>query len=106
MGLYDFNINDSEPEHKKLYDVSADKGKTWKKQYLTPTEILQHKMAGYVIRSGFSDKTIALYPGMSATPVVMTISIPADRDAEEYIDEYLDGLLSDFVRYNCEWEFI
>lgn len=54
---------------------------------------------------GFSDKTIALYPGMSTTPVIITISVPMNRDAEEYIDEYLDGLLSDFVRYNCEWEF-
>lgn len=54
---------------------------------------------------GFSDQTIALYPGMSTTPVIITISVPTNRDAEEYIDEYLDGLLSDFVRYNCEWEF-
>lgn len=54
---------------------------------------------------GFSDQTIALYLGMSTTPVIITISVPMNRDAEEYIDEYLDGLLSDFVRYNCEWEF-
>lgn len=54
---------------------------------------------------GFSDQTIALYSGMSTTPVIITIGVPMNRDAEEYIDEYLDGLLSDFVRYNCEWEF-
>ena len=51
------------------------------------------------------DRKIRLYPGMSIIPVTMVISVPEDRDAEEYIDEYLDGLLSDFVRYNCEWEF-
>lgn len=51
------------------------------------------------------DRKISLYPGMSITPVTMVISVPVDRDTEEYIDEYLDGLLSDFVRYNCEWEF-
>ena len=52
-----------------------------------------------------TEKTIQLYPGTSAEPVTITIRVPNDRDAEEYIDEYLDGLLSDCVRYNCEWEF-
>lgn len=53
-----------------------------------------------------TEVTIKLYPGMSVTPVKITIQVPVERDKEEYIDEYLDGLLSDFVRYNCEWEFI
>lgn len=106
MGLFDFDINNTTPERQTLHDVSADKGETWTKQWLTPTEVLQHRMNGYVTRPSLSDKKIALYPGMSATPVIMIIGIPTDRDAEEYIDEYLDGLLSDFVRYNCEWEFI
>ena len=105
MGLFDFDINDKTPERKTLHDVSTDQGRTWTKQWLTPTEVLQYRLHGYVTRPSFSDRTIALYPGMSATPVIMTISIPVDRDQEEYIDEYLDGLLSDFVRYNCEWEF-
>lgn len=52
-----------------------------------------------------TEKTIQLYPGMSTVPVTITIRVPNDRDVEEYIDEYLDGLLSDFVRYNCVWEF-
>lgn len=52
-----------------------------------------------------TERAIQLYPGMSTEPVTITIRVPNDRDAEEYIDEYLDGLLSDFVRYNCEWEF-
>ena len=52
-----------------------------------------------------TERTIKLYPGMSVEPVMLVIMVPDDKDAEEYIDEYLDGLLSDFVRYNCEWEF-
>lgn len=106
MGLYDFDINDQTPERKTLHDVSADKGKTWTKQWLTPTEVLQHRIDGYVTRPSSYDKTIAIYPGMSGTPAIMIIGVPADRDAEEYIDEYLDGFLNDFIRYNCEWEFI
>ena len=106
MGLFNFDIAETTPERKTLHDVSADKGSTWTKQWLTPTEVLQYRLGGYVTRPSSSDKTITLYPGMSATPVIMTIAVPADRDSEEYIDEYLDGLLSDFVRYNSEWEFV
>lgn len=41
------------------------------------------------------------------TPTVtMTIDVPTDRDAEEYIDEYLDTILSEDFRLNCEWEFV
>ena len=38
-------------------------------------------------------------------PCTMIISVPDDRDVEEYIDEYLDGILSDDVRLSAEWEF-
>ena len=33
-----------------LYEVSADKGETWTKQWLTPTEALEHMMSGHVAR--------------------------------------------------------
>ena len=36
----------------------------------------------------------------------MIITVPNDRDAEEYIDELLDGIFSDEVRYNAEWDFV
>ena len=36
----------------------------------------------------------------------MTIFVPSHRKPEEYIDELLDAVLSDHLRYNCEWEFI
>lgn len=36
----------------------------------------------------------------------MEITIPAGRDAEEYIDEYLDSILNENIRFNAEWEFI
>ena len=106
MKLFDFDLNDTTPEQKTLHDVSVDNGKTWTKKWLTPTEVLQYRMDGYVTRPGSSGHKIALYPGTSATPVIMIISVPSDRDKEEYIDEYLDGLLSDFVRYDCKWEFV
>ena len=35
----------------------------------------------------------------------MEIDVPENRDPEEFIDEYLDSILSDDFRYNCEWEF-
>lgn len=36
----------------------------------------------------------------------MIISVPTDRDDEEYIDELLDGILNDEFRYNIEWDFV
>ena len=35
----------------------------------------------------------------------MAIAVPDGRDAEEYIDELLDGILKDDFRYNIEWGF-
>lgn len=52
-----------------------------------------------------SEKTILFYPGNSSIPIKITFKVPDDRDPEEYIDEYLEGLLSDFLKFNCEWEF-
>lgn len=65
-------------------------------------------MYGWCVSSflAYHDAVIKLYPGSSMIPIKMTIPVPVNRDTEEYIDEYLDGLLSDFVRYNCEWEFL
>lgn len=36
----------------------------------------------------------------------MIISIPDDRDDEEYIDELLDRILGEEFRYNIEWDFV
>lgn len=38
--------------------------------------------------------------------LIMEIEIPEKRDAEEYIDELLDGILSDEFRYNVDWDFV
>lgn len=105
MGLFDFDINDKTPEKKTLHDVSADKGETWTTQWLTPTEVLQHRTLGYVTRPHYTGREIIFTPGSSSLPVRMTIPVPKDRDAEEYIDEFLDGMLNEFLRYNSEWEF-
>lgn len=36
----------------------------------------------------------------------MIVSVPEDRDEEEYIDELLDGILSESLRYQAEWDFV
>ena len=105
MGLYDFDIHDETPEIKKLHDVSADKGRTWTTQWLTPTEILRHRMDGYITRPHYADREIVFTPGNSSVSIRMTIPVPVDRDAEEYINEYLDGMLNENLRYNSDWEF-
>lgn len=45
MPLYMMN-----DEEAILYEVSADKGKTWTKQWLTPMEALEHMMRRYAVR--------------------------------------------------------
>ena len=40
-----------------------------------------------------------------APTIIMEITIPDNRDAEEYIDELLDSMLVDEFRYNAEWDF-
>lgn len=58
MGLFDLDTNDNTPERLSLHDVSADKGKTWTTQWLTPTDILRHRMDGYVTRPHSVDSLI------------------------------------------------
>lgn len=36
---------------------------------------------------------------------IMEVPIPEGRDAEEAIDEFLDTILQEDFRYNCEWDF-
>lgn len=51
-------------------------------------------------------RTIVLKPDCFHPECKMEIAIPSGRDAEEYIDEYLDSILSENIRFNVEWEFI
>lgn len=51
-------------------------------------------------------KRIEVKPSCFAPSFIMEITIPEGRDAEEYIDELLDGILTEDFRYNCEWDFI
>lgn len=51
-------------------------------------------------------KMIWVKPSCFAQEFEMIISIPDDRDAEEYINELLDGLLNADLRYNVEWDFL
>lgn len=51
-------------------------------------------------------RTILVKLSCFAPAFEMIISIPDDRDSEEYIDEFLDSVLNDEFRYNAEWDFI
>lgn len=51
-------------------------------------------------------RTILVQPSCFAPKFEMTVLIPSDRDAEEYIDELLDGILNEDIKYNIEWEFV
>lgn len=35
---------------------------------------------------------------------IMEINVPEYRDKEEYIDEFLDGLLNEDLKFNTDWE--
>lgn len=53
-----------------------------------------------------SIKSIILSPDCFHKDVLMEIVVPEDQDAEEYIDQYLDSILNEDVKYNCEWNFV
>ena len=35
----------------------------------------------------------------------MIVTVPENYDAAKYIDELLDGILSEDIKYNVEWVF-
>ena len=37
---------------------------------------------------------------------IMEIIVPINVDAEEYIDELLESILTEEFRYNAEWNFV
>ena len=49
---------------------------------------------------------IIVTPAPSFPDIEMKIEIPKGWDAEKYIDELLDSLLEENLRYNCEWIFV
>lgn len=51
-------------------------------------------------------RTISVAPSCFLPEFEMIISIPEDRDAEGYIDELLDAILKEDLRYNAEWDFV
>ena len=51
-------------------------------------------------------RTILVRPSCLAPEFEIIISAPEDRDAEEYIDELLDSILNEDLRYNVEWDFV
>ncbi len=51
-------------------------------------------------------RTILVKPSCFAPEFEIIISIPEGRDAEEYVDELLDSILNEDLRYNVEWDFV
>ena len=51
-------------------------------------------------------RTIWVVPSTFIPEFEMIISVPDDRDAEEYIDELLDSILAEDLKYNVDWDFV
>lgn len=51
-------------------------------------------------------RTILVSPSPFDPEFEMIISIPENRDDEEYIDELLERILGEELRYNIEWDFV
>lgn len=51
-------------------------------------------------------RSILVKPSCFSPEFEMIISVPEDRNPEEYIDELLDGILSEEFKYNVEWDFV
>lgn len=51
-------------------------------------------------------RTILVKPSCFCPEFEMVIPVPNNRDSEEYIDELLDGILNDDLKYNVEWDFV
>lgn len=51
-------------------------------------------------------RTILIEQSCFVPELKMIISVPDGRDAEEYIDELLGGILRENIRYDIEWDFI
>ena len=49
---------------------------------------------------------IELQPDCFHPACIMIISVPNDWDTEEYIDQYLESILNDDMKYNAEWDFV
>ena len=56
-------------------------------------------------QDGFERRTISVRSSVFAPEFEMIIKVPDEYDAEEYIDELLDGILSEESKYNIEWDF-
>lgn len=50
-------------------------------------------------------RTIWVKPTCFAPGFELSIAVPESRDAEEYIDELLETVLREDLRYNVEWDF-
>ena len=48
--------------------------------------------------------TVILKPSRIIPSCKVTVTVPDGWDAEEYIDEYFDAILSDDLRFIAEWE--
>lgn len=57
-------------------------------------------------RNSMEQRTIVVKPSCFAPEFEMIISVPEDKDTEEYIDELLDGILNEEFRYHVEWDFV
>lgn len=63
------------------------------------------EMNEYLVVIEMEKRTIFVKPSCFSPEFEMIVSVPESRDAEEYIDELLDGILNEDLRHNVEWDF-
>ena len=51
-------------------------------------------------------RTIWVVPSTFIPEFEMIVPVPDDQDAEEYIDELLDSILAEDLKYNVDWDFV
>ena len=51
-------------------------------------------------------RTIWVVPSTFVPEFEMIVHVTDDRDAEEYIDELLDSILAEDLKYNVDWDFV
>lgn len=52
------------------------------------------------------ERRIWVKPSCFSAEFKMIIPIPSDRDHEEYIDELMEFILNEDLKYNVEWDFL
>lgn len=73
---------------------------------VSPAQVAEDILSSIDLRNECHARPIAVKPSCFHPEFCMVITIPGDRDDEEYIDELLDSILNEDIKFNIEWEFV